>query len=287
VLAVVLALGSSLLYALASVLQHRGAIDQPLEQSLKLGLLVRLARHPAWMLGLLCDIGAFALQFAALGHGAIALVQPLLVCGLLFALPIGAAWTGRRLSRTDWIGALLVCTGLAVFLAVAAPATGRSDTRPGYWAALLVIVAVLAGILTLFSLGPDHRRKAVLLAAAAGVIYGAAAALTKTTSHLLDHGLWSVLTHWQPYVLVVFGVGGMLLAQSAFQAGVLDYSLPTMTVVDPVVSILIGAFLFHEAIAARPEDIALETVALVAMSVGVWLLARYEAKRARPEPVRA
>ena len=279
------ALGSSLMYALASVLQHRGAIDQPDEQSLRLGLLVRLLRHPAWLAGTACDVAAYVLQFVALGHGPIVVVQPLLVCGLLFALPIGAAWAGRRLARADWAAALMVCAGLAVFLAVADPAPGRSNTGPGGWLALLVAVTVASGVLVAVGVGPDARRKAACLAAAAGVIYGAAAALTKTTSHLLARGLLPLLTHWQPYVLVVFGVGGMLLAQSAFQAGALDLSLPTMTVVDPVVSIAIGASLFGEAISSGPLAVTAEVVALVVMSVGVVLLARAEAEtpvRARP-----
>ena len=281
------ALGSSLMYAFASVLQHRGAVDQPDEQSLRLGLLVRLLRHPAWLAGTACDVGAYALQFVALGHGPIVVVQPLLVCGLLFALPIGAAWAGRRLAAVDWAAALMVCAGLGVFLAVANPATGRSNTGPGGWAALLVAVTVAAGVLVAVGSGPDARRKAVALAAAAGVIYGAAAALTKTTSHLLSRGLLPLLTHWQPYVLVVFGVGGMLLAQSAFQAGALDLSLPTMTVVDPVVSIAIGALLFDETISSGVLAVTAEVVALVVMSVGVVMLARAEADtpvRARPAP---
>ena len=272
------ALGSSLMYALASVLQHRGAVDQPDEQSLRLGLLVRLLRHPAWVAGTACDVAAYVLQFVALGHGPIVVVQPLLVCGLLFALPIGAAWSGRRLGRADWAAAVMVCAGLGVFLAVANPAAGRSDTGPGHWAALLVAVTAVSGVLIAVGVGPDARRKAVALAAAAGVIYGAAAALTKTTSHLLARGVLPLLTHWQPWVLVVFGVGGMLLAQSAFQAGALDLSLPTMTVVDPVVSIAIGASLFGEAISAGAAAVAAEVVALVVMSVGVVLLARAEAE---------
>ncbi len=79
----------------------------------------------------------------------------------------------------------------------------------------------------------------------------------------------------------------MLLSQSAFQAGVLDYSLPTMTVVDPVVSIAIGAWFFAEAIAARPGQIALEVLALLAMSAGVWMLARFEAELSKSERTRA
>lgn len=272
------------MYALASVLQHRGATEQPLDQSLKVGLLVRLARNPGWLIGLGADAAGYVLQFLALGHGPIVVVQPLLVCGLLFALPIGAAWAGRRLSRTDWFGAVLVCAGLGVFLAVANPAAGRDNTGAVEWTSLLLAIAVVGGVLTLLGTGGDARRRAVLLAGAAGVVYGGAAALTKTASHLLDRGITPVLTHWQPYVLVAFGVGGMVVAQSAFQAGALDYSLPTMTVADPVVSIAIGALVFHETISSSPAAVGAEVASLVAMTAGVWLLARYEAKRVRAEP---
>jgi drug/metabolite transporter (DMT)-like permease len=267
------------MYALASVLQNRGARQQPDDQSLRVGLLIRLFRNPPWLAGLACDVGGYVLQFVALGHGPIVVVQPLLVCGLLFALPLGAAWEGRRLARLDWAGALLVCVGLAVFLAVAGPAAGRNDATAGEWTILLLAVGAVAAALTALSLGADRRRRAVLLAAGAGILYGAGAALTKTSSHLLDHGLFPFLGHWQPYVLVLYGGVGMLLGQSAFQAGSLDYSLPTMTVLDPVVSVIVGAWVFEETIASSPLDISVEVTALVAMSVGVWLLARHEAAR--------
>ncbi len=96
----------------------------------------------------------------------------------------------------------------------------------------------------------------MLLSAAAGVVYGVTAALTKTSSHLLDQGILLLLAHWQPYALLVAGIGGMVIAQSAFQAGSLDASLPTMSVVDPIVSIVIGAFAFGESIAAGPADVS-------------------------------
>ncbi len=265
------------MYALASVLQHRGARDQPDEQSMKIGLLVRLIRHPAWLIGTTCDIAGYVLQFVALGHGPIVIVQPLLVCGLLFALPIGAAWAGRHLTAQDWLAALMVCAGLGVFLTVARPAAGRADTGPVEWAVLLAAVTVVAAALMLVARRPVPRRRAVALAAAAGVVYGAAAALTKTTSHLLSRGIVPVLEHWQPWVLVAFGVGGMLLAQSAFQAGALDASLPTMSVGDPLVSIAIGALVLGEAISNSPPAVAAEVLSLIVMSVGVYLLARSEA----------
>jgi hypothetical protein len=57
-----------------------------------------------------------------------------------------------------------------------------------------------------------------------------------------------------------------------------------MSVVDPIVSILIGAVAFGESVAAGPADVLAEVIALAAMSVGIFLLARSEAVRSWPEP---
>jgi drug/metabolite transporter (DMT)-like permease len=271
------------MYALASVLQQRGAAAQPADQSLRLSLLGRLLRNPLWVLGLSCDVVGYLLQFVALGHGTLVVVQPLLVSGLLFALPLGAAWAGRRLRPRDWLAAVLVCAGLAVFLTVAGPQSGHNNVPPGVW--VLLLGSAGGAVLGLVSLSKGRLpwQRAVLLSAAAGVVYGLTAALTKTSSHLLDRGFIHLFAHWQPYALLVAGIGGMVIAQSAFQAGSLDSSLPTMTVVDPIVSIVIGAVAFGESIAAGPADVVAEVLALMAMSAGVFLLARSEAVRSLHE----
>lgn len=278
VLAVACALGSALFYAAASVLQQRSAAAEAHEHSLRIGLLTRLVARPAWLLGVAADVGGYALQFVALWRGAIVVVQPLLVCGLLFALPLSARWAGKRLSAKDWLSALAVCAALATFLVVADPAAGRDNTTALAWA--LIVAAGALGTLGLAAAGRHRpgRRRAVLLSAGAGLVYGVAAALTKTTASLLAAGPVPLFTHWQPYVLVLAGGGGMLLAQSAFQAGALDCSLPTMSVVDPVVSILIGAFAFGEKIRTGLAASSAEALALAVMVVGVWLLARVNAR---------
>jgi drug/metabolite transporter (DMT)-like permease len=284
VLAVLCALVSALLYGMASVLQQRGAAAQPEDQSLRLGLLARLIRDPWWVVGLGCDVAGYVFQFVALGHGPIVLVQPLLVCGLLFALPIGAAVAGRRLQRSDWIAAGMVCAGLAVFLIVARPSSGTSDVSSGVWVLLLTTCAATALFLVLMSRGRGPRLRVVLLSGGAGVLYGAGAALTKTSSHLLDEGWLHLALHWQPYMLALFGISGMLLAQSAFQAGWLDVSLPTMSVADPIVSIVVGALAFGERLASGPLSIPVEVVALMIMSAGVVALARSSARSTTSRP---
>ena len=271
------ALAASLMYAMASVLQQRGAAQQPADQSLKLGLLIRLIRNPIWVLGLACDVAGFAFQVVALYHGPLVVVQPLLVCGLLFALPIGAAWAGRRLERIDWLGAVLVVLGLVLFLTVANPGNGTSNAAWSVWVLLLTVDGLVALGLIALSSGRSDRMRAVCLSGAAGVIYGAAAALAKTTSHLFASGPTHALAHWEPYVLAVWGIAGMVVGQSAFQAGALDVSLPTMTVADPVVSIMVGALAFGESISSSPPAVVLEVLGLAAMTIGVFLLARHEA----------
>lgn len=271
------------MYALASVLQQRSAAAQPADYALRLSLLGQLMRNPSWLLGLGCDVIGYGLQFVALGHGPLVIVQPLLVCGLLFALPMGAAWAGRKLRRLDWVAAVLTCAGLGIFLSVASPEQGHDDVRAVIWVLLLTSSGGFALALVALSHGREPWRRAVLLSGAAGVIYGVTAALTKTSSHLLDHGLIHLLAHWQPYALLVAGVGGMVIAQSAFQAGSLDSSLPTMSVADPIVSIVIGAVAFGETIAGSPGAVSLEVIALIAMSAGVFLLARSESVRSVPE----
>jgi drug/metabolite transporter (DMT)-like permease len=271
------ALVSALLYAAASVLQHRAAVAQAHEHSMRLGLLARLVTNPLWLAGIAADGLAFVFQFVALGHGSLILVQPLLVSGLLFALPLGA-WLARApLTAGDWVGAAAVVVGLSIFLIVASPDRGHAQVSDRAWLVLAVVGVALIGALVRGARGGPGRRRAALLAAAGGVVYGLTAALTKSVAHLLDLGITHVLS-WQLVALVIAGSLGMLLAQSAFQAGPLDASLPMLTVTDPIVSIAIGAFAFGEGIEISRIASVLEVVGLVLMVLGVFALGRSQAR---------
>ena len=274
VLAVLCALGAALLYATASVLQQSTAAAAPAEVSMRIGLLTRLVRNPVWLLGITADVLGFGLQFVALASGTLVLVQPLLVVGLLFALPIGARINGTRMGRREWLAAVAVCTGLAVFQSVADPSAGREAIAPATVWPLLLATVGLAAVLAGLGVQARGPAKAILLSAGAGTVYGAAAGLTKAVGHLLSVGVLRTFLHWEPYTLAVVGVAGMLLAQSAFQAGSLDVSLPTMTAIDPIVSILIGSFAFDERIASSTPAVAAEVLSLVLMVAGVYGLAR-------------
>src|SRR5207248_5648325 len=269
---VVSALGSAMLYALAAVLQQRAAVSEPLENALRLRLLRGLLRRPLWLAGLVCDVAAFLLQFWALDHGSLVLVQPLLVSGLLFALPLGTFVSHERMRRSDWIGAALVVIGLSVFLLVAQPDNGSSDAAPKVWVMLVVSILAAVGMLIFAAQHAKGSRRAGLLAAAAGTLYGLTAALTKACGHLLDQGLKHLFTSWKPYALATGGISGTVIDQSAYQGGPLNWSLPILTVTDPVVSIAIGAFVFGEGIEIDGLAPLIEALARVIMTIGVFKL---------------
>ena len=273
-ISVTAALGSALGYGASSVLQQRESEEQPDTEALKPGLLLRLARRPLWLAGLGAGGIAYLLQFVALRHGSLTVVQPLLVSGLLFALPIGAVLNHCRIERRDLVAGGLIVAGLSAFLIASRPANGRPDATPTGWILLGVATFVLMGALIAYAVRSDAVHRAASLGAAAGIANGIVAALTKSSAHLLRHGLVPLLTHWQPYALVAAGAASLTLAQSAFQAGSLAASLPMLTVVDPVASTLIGALLFGESLTITGAAPLLEIGGVAAIVAGVFVLGR-------------
>jgi hypothetical protein len=265
------------LYAVASVLQQREAERQPADQALRPSLLARLATRPRWMAGLAFDIGGYVAQWAALSLGSLVAVQPLLVVGLLFALPMKARLSPYRMRGWDWSGAVLTTAGLVVFLVVSQPGNGHSSVSTLSWTLLLCATAVVATLLIVVGHGNSPRWKAMAYGTAGGIVYEVCAALTKSCAHLLSLGVATLFASWQPYLLAVAGLGGMILAQSAFQAGPLDASLPTLSATDPVISVFIGVVVFSETVATGAVATTLEVISFAAIVVGIFMLAHTEA----------
>lgn len=279
-MAVIAALAAALFYALASVLQQWEAERQPEDHELRISLLARLARRPRWLAGLALDVGGFVCQWLALSWGSLVVVQPLLVLGLLFALPVKAHISAHRFDRSDWAGAFMTTLGLAVFLTVSQPAAGHSNVRLATWGILMGAGALIAVPLLVIGYRKSPKWKAMAYGTAGGVVYGVCAALTKTCSRLLSLGVAHLFSSWQPYVLILVGAGGMVLAQSAFQAGPLDVSLPALSATDPIVSVLIGAVAFGEAIKTGVVATSVEAISFSIVVAGIFVLGRTEAVKA-------
>jgi hypothetical protein len=164
--------------------------------------------------------------------------------------------------------------GLAVFLGVANPGLGRPHVSALAWTVLSVVTAAGCGAMVLGARRGSRPLAAVLLGAGSGAAFGYVAALTERTGHILDGGVVHTLGTWEPYALLVGGVGALLLTQSAFHAGALRLSLPTLTVAQPLVAVAIGLGLFGERVASHGLAPVWEGLGLVMVVVGVFALTR-------------
>lgn len=278
---VLASLAAALAYALAAVLQQHAAVEQPHEDNLRPRLLLRLVRRPLWLAGVGASAAGLLLQLLALSRGALVVVQPILVLGLVFALAINAAVLHRRrLAPAEAVAAVTVCAGLVLFLETADPRQGRASAGAGDW--LLVLAGTLGAMAVL--LGPSllarGPMRAVLQATAAGIANGLSAAFTKgvaaRAAHALGRGVGplvgAVLSSWQTYALAVSLVVVMLLVQSAFQSGPIRWSLPALTAANPVASVAIGAGVLGERLRPGLLAGAGEVAGLLLVVAGVLAL---------------
>jgi drug/metabolite transporter (DMT)-like permease len=271
---VVLALASAASYGLAAVLQHRAAIREPAALSMRAGLLLRLARRPRWLVGNALDGVGYLFQFLALRRGSLILVEPILVLSLVFALPVEAWLDHQRISASAWLSTAAIVAGVAMFLGVAHPGLGHPDASGEAWALLSLVIVGLCAAAAVSARRAPRSRAAVLLAVGSGTAFGYVAALTERTGHLLNAGVLHTLASWTPYALVAGAVVALLLTQSAFHAGSLRLSLPTLTVAQPLVAGAIGLGVFGEHIDSRGVAPVLEVLGLALVTVGVFVLAR-------------
>jgi drug/metabolite transporter (DMT)-like permease len=272
-MAIPLALAAALLFSLGTVLQQQVAATASEEEARGAGFLLRLARQPRWLAGIVADGLGFVAQAAALGLGRIVVVQPLLATSVVFALPLGARFEHKPVSRPEILGALAVTAGLGAFLVLADPGGGVNNASATAWVVSFAVAAVLCSALTLSARGRAPVHRAALLGTAAGILFALSAALTKATVEQLDDGVLAVFEHWQLYALVVVGYVSMTLSQASLQAGALAPAVATQMALDPVASLFLGTLAFEETIHDDTGTLLAALVAFAVMIGGIAFLA--------------
>jgi hypothetical protein len=284
-LAVTLALLGAATFAISTSVQHEAAESAPESAEGLLGLLGHLVRRPLWLLGQLLATCAFVLHAAALNAGPIAVVQPIVVSGIVWAVPARAAISRKLPSVTELRAVLVTALGLAVFLVASNPTAGsRAGLGPGTLvfvvAALLVAVAAEVAAARVHG---DPRRKAFFLGVVSGVLFGlVAGAMKLTLQRSGDAGVGAMLTSWPPYAVLLAGAGGVLTNQRAYRTAGLSASMPVLNIVNGLIALTFGFTVFSEVPRHSPLFLLMETVALGCMAVGLWMLVRLEEEHLTP-----
>lgn len=269
---IVCALLAAVSFAFAAVMQQEATETVGSDKSLHLGLLIELVRRPKWLLGGASMLTGFGLQAVALAFGPVAVVQPIVVLELAFAIPFGIFRRRRRAGIREWSGILAVMAGVSIFLFSASPGQGIQNPPSTDWIACLVPVAGVA----LFAVAAGAARggppRAMFLGSAAGLAFGALSVLTKTVTHLLSIDVLKAFTAWQIYVTVGVGIVALIVSQSAYQAGPLAYSMPFVGVAEPLVAVIIGDVVLGEQVRLSEGQFALELAAALVACAGIILL---------------
>jgi drug/metabolite transporter (DMT)-like permease len=262
--------------ALTSVLQRLANVAGAGEKRSMWGTTLFLIRQPLWLLGMLTMGGTFVFTAVALYFGQLATVQPILVTELIFTLALRVFWLRDRIASRTWGAAALLCAGLFGFLFVAHPQEGHRHPTPTGWIVAVGSRGAVIVILLILSRWGSPARRAALLGAAAALVWAIDAAVVKSATEVLAHHGWGGLfLHWPVYGVVVTGVLGTVLLESAFAVGPLAASQSALLIVDPLASIAIGIELFGEQLRNSPGAIALEVLFLIALGAGVILLSKW------------
>jgi drug/metabolite transporter (DMT)-like permease len=276
-LTVLLALLSAAFLAIGIVVRQRATIDVPAELGVSPVMIQTLIRRPLWWAGTASAIAGYVFQALALANGSLLLVQPILTSALLFALPLSARLAHRQVTRGEWAWAMLLTAALAVFVVLAKARPGDYDASLSTSAVVAVVCTAAVSACVLVAIRIVGWRRAMLLAVAVGVLFGVVAVLTKLVMHVLTNdGPRAVLTTPVLYLLALLGVVAMLLQQSAFHAGSLQTSVPTMLVLEPMVAVLLGAVVLGEHLDVGRWDAVAIAVATLAMAAATIALGRDE-----------
>jgi drug/metabolite transporter (DMT)-like permease len=283
VLVLILAVSAACCLGFGFVLQQNAAQRAPLSDFLSPRLLLDLVKVPRWLGGLGLMIVGMVLGAIALGRGEISLVEPLLATNLLFALALSRRQTRQPVGRQGWCGLVLLAGGVTAFILGGRPRAGSAVTDPLRHWLIIGIVVGLALLLTTFAKRSRLSWGPVLLAVAAGLLYGVQDALTRVSGQRFSAGGWTgLMTGWQPYGLVVIGVLGLILVQSAFETAPLRMSLPALTAAEPLAGIACGVGFLGDRLRTDVGALTWEAAGLAAIVSGIVLLGLHPAMPCGP-----
>jgi drug/metabolite transporter (DMT)-like permease len=271
-LAIVLGVTAALTFGVASVADQRSTKRVTQRKALSPKIFVDLARQPLWLASICGTLLGFALQVLALKYGPLALVEPLLVCGLIFAVLINS-YLRRLFDPMLMAGVAGTAAGIAGFLIIANPTAGRSNA--GFLVMLPLAVGLIAALAACLALaGRSENVRPLALALACGLCYGVSAFLVKLVISDVGAGFTALFTDWPIYALAIVGPLGFLLNENAFQSGKLIAPvLAIITVCDPVISVALGRIWLGEQLSSTPAGIAGEILMLTLMSAGIVVIA--------------
>jgi drug/metabolite transporter (DMT)-like permease len=257
------------------VMLRKAALNEPAAPSFSINQLWALLHSRLWAAGIGTLFAASALQATALGIGAVAQVQLIIILELPFTLILASIVLGGPLKTREWTAIATMTGGVALLLYMLEPSGGDpySANLTVWIIAATLNVAVIA-CLVLLGRRRDGAAKSMLFGVATGATSGLIAVLASAVlSAAAVGGISGVFTTWWTYLLILTFPVGFLLLQNALHAGRLVASQPGITLANPLVAAVWGIGIFGEHV--RTGGWLVGAVAgIMLVATGVLLLSR-------------
>jgi hypothetical protein len=272
-------------YGVANLLQSVAAARTSVHHTFDPQLLVRLACHRTYLLGLFCQVLGFVLAFLARRDLPLFLVQASVAAGLGVTALLGVLILKWALPAAEvaLLGLLLV--GITALVLSAQPAHSRQLGAAGV-IGLAVAVAVLA-VLGFFAVRLHGAAGSVALGSLAGIAFSAAAIAARPLAG--EESFAGFCTNPLLYVLIAHSVVGQLLLGLAMQRGSTTAAVAAMDAAGAVPAAIVGLLLLGDRIHPGREWLA--AVGFVVTLGSVIAMTRYAEPQhhhatARPHPDR-
>ncbi len=279
-----LAVAGSVALNASYLIQHAGSVGAPaIEPRHPLRTLRSLLRSRLWLGGGVLGMTGWAISVAALTQAPLSLVQAFLIGGIALLAPVSVRVLGHRLTPRETAGITLVLVALAVLL-VGHGAVGVHSHFHSRALGLYLTASMTAGAgLLLFK-----RRRAQMLAAAGGILYGAADVAIKALTGLVGHhGVSAAATSPWLIATIAASICAFFCFQRALQSGRPMPVIALMTAGNNVVSIIGGLAVFGDPLGHRPGMVLIHLAAFALIVLAAWLLAPAQAAIAAPAPAPA
>jgi drug/metabolite transporter (DMT)-like permease len=255
-------------FALAATLWQKAALSLTGVSVRRPKSFLVLLTQWVWLLGLAAQLVGVALQAAALDRGRVSIIQPLLVTTVIWALPLGSFLTHQTIGSREVVGAGIIVVGLALFATYGDPAAGIDDAPGSDWVTSILVIGAACAALLVFANRGSLSTKAAVLGTIAGMLYGLSATLMKpVVENIHTDGLAHVLAGWEFWVWAAAGIVGFFVQQLSLSTGKLVPSVATVSVANPLVSVLLGALVLQERLAKNPPWHAVVAVGALCLAL--------------------
>ena len=240
------------MYGAANLLQSIAAANTTEHETLDPKLLMRLARHRVYLLGLLCQVLGFVLAFLARRDLPLFLVQSAMAAGLGVTVLLGVFVLKWKLPVTEIILLVLLCAGIAALVIAAEPHPSRQLNT-------LETVGLIGILVALAPAGYFAAKlRGVPGSVALGTLAGVAFAGAAVASRPLAGGPWSGPFILDPllYLLITYSLVGQLLLGLAMQRGSTTAAVASMDAAAAVPAAIIGLMFLGDRIIPGREWLA-------------------------------